>query len=270
MPRPFLKWLGKRADKGIESVTTQHIREFRDSLRAGRTARTCNHYTKDISSIFGAAITEGLIPTNPVSPLKSLPLTDSSERHPFSNDEVQQLVKMAPSDDWRGVILLGAYTGLRLGDCAGLTWGNVDLNACTLTVIPKKTQRKGIEVRIPLASPLRDFLEDHPIADDPKAPVFPSLSEMPVSGNSGLSVTFGEVMECAGVSRGKKRQSGMHERSFHALRHTFTSWLANAGVPPELRQAMTGHLDDGSHKLYTHHDLSSLQSAIGLLPGLTD
>lgn len=268
--RAFLKWLGKRAKKPLESVTTQHIREFRDSIREGRTARTCNHYVKDISSIFGAAISEGLIQSNPVSPLKALPLTDSSERLPFSNGEVQRLVTKAPSEDWRGVILIGAYTGLRLGDCAGLAWGNVDLNAGTLTIVPKKTKRKGIEVRIPLAAPLRDFLESHPIADDPKAPVFPSLAEVPISGNSGLSIAFGDVMEMAGVSRGEKRQSGMHERSFHALRHTFTSWLANAGVSPELRQAMTGHLDSESHKLYTHHELASLQGAIERLPGMNN
>ena len=269
--RAFLSWLGdKRSEKPLETVTTTHLRQFRDSLREGRTARTVNAYVKDVSSIFGAAVDEGLIPSNPVKPLRALPLTDSVTRSPFSPGEVQRLMTKSPSEDWRGVILLGAYTGLRLGDCAGLTWGNVDLSTTTLTVIPKKTKRKGIEVQIPLAAPLREFLESHPIADDPKVPVFPSLAYVPVSGKKGLSMTFGRLMETAGVSRGEKRQSGMHERCFHALRHTFITWLANAGVSPELRQAMTGHLDSESHKLYTHHELTSLRGAIDRLPGLTD
>ena len=143
------------------------------------------------------------------------------------------------------MILIGAYTGLRLEDCAGLLWGNVDLNEATLTIIPAKTQRKGIEVRIPLAAPLLEFLESHPIADDPDAPVFPSLAGRSSSGRRGLSWSFGEIMDHANVSRGKKLQDGKHEMSFHCLRHTFTSWLTNAGVSPELRQAMTGHLDSG-------------------------
>ncbi len=259
--RSFLSWLGPRADKPLETVTTTHLRQYRSSLREGRTARTCNAYVKDVSSIFGAAVDEGLILSNPAKPLKALPLTDSTDRLPFTPREVQRLIEGAPSDDWRGVIITGVYTGLRLGDCAGIAWGNVDLSAGTLTVVPKKTQRKRVEVRIPLATPLREFLESHPIADDPKAPVFPSLHEIPVSGNSGLSIAFGRIMDTADVSRGERHASGMHQRGFHALRHTFTSWLANAGVAPELRQAMTGHLDSDAHKLYTHHELATLGGA---------
>jgi integrase len=269
--RAFLGWLGKkRSEKPLESVTTTHLRQFRDSIREGRVSSTVNGMVKDISSIFGAAVDEGLIQANPAKPLKPLPTTDSATRSPFSPGEVRRMMAKAPSQDWKGAILLGAYTGLRLGDCARITWGKVDLAAATLTIIPTKTKRKGIEVKIPLAAPLREFLESHPIADDPKSPVFPSLADIAVSGKKGLSMTFGRLMDAAGVSRGEKRQSGMHERGFHALRHTFTSWLANAGVAPEVRQAMTGHLDSDSHKLYTHHELARLQGAIERLPELND
>ncbi|MDA7644678.1 MAG: site-specific integrase [Verrucomicrobiales bacterium] len=267
--RAFLSWLGEqRSQKPLEAVTTTHFRQFRDSLREGRAARTVNAYMKDVSSIFGAAVDEGLIPNNPVKPLKALPVTDSVTRSPFLPEEVNRLISKAPSEDWRGIILLGAHTGLRIGDCAGITWGNVDLSMGTLTIIPKKTQRKGVEVRIPLAAPLREFLESHPIADDPKTPVFPSLACLSVSGKKGLSMTFGRFMESTGVSRGEKHQSGMHARGFHNFRRTFISWLTNAGVAHEVREAMTGHLDSETHKLYTHHELTSLQRAIECLPGL--
>ncbi|MEM7385838.1 MAG: tyrosine-type recombinase/integrase [Verrucomicrobiota bacterium] len=268
--RSFISWLGEMADKPLTSVSTTHLRQYRDTLREGRTARTCNAYLKDVSSIFGAAVDEGLISSNPVKPLKPLPLTDSTERTPFTPGEVERLVRAAPSDDWKGVTLLGAYTGLRLGDCSSLKWGNVDLAAGTLTLIPKKTKRKRVEVKIPLAGPLREFFEHHPIADDPDIPIFPTLYGIPVSGKTGLSIAFGKIMDSAEVSRGQKHASGMHDRGFHALRHTFTSWLANAGVSSELREAMTGHLDSESHKLYTHHEIAALENAINKLPGLSE
>lgn len=268
--RAFLSWLGdERSEKPLEAVTTTNLRQFRDHMKKGRVSSTVNGIVKDVGSIFASAVDEGLIQASPVKPLKALPTTDSATRSPFSAGEVRRLIAEAPSEDWRGVILVGAYTGLRLGDCVGIIWGNVDLSTAILMLIPKKTRSKRIEVKIPLAAPLREFLESHPIADDPKAPVFPSLADMRVSGKKGLSMTFGRLMEAAGVSRGEKRASGMHERGFHALRHTFTSWLANAGVSPEIRQAMTGHLDNESHKLYTHHELTSLQGAIERLPELT-
>ena len=44
--------------------------------------------------------------------------------------------------------------------------------------------------------------------------------------------------------------------SFHSLRHSFTSAMANANVPAEIRQKLTGHADSKSHATYTHHELA--------------
>jgi integrase len=54
--------------------------------------------------------------------------------------------------------------------------------------------------------------------------------------------------------------------SFHSLRHSFTSILANAGVPEELRMALTGHKERAVHQRYTHRELQRLADAIGMLP----
>ena len=50
----------------------------------------------------------------------------------------------------------------------------------------------------------------------------------------------------------------------------FAMPAANAGVAAELRQAMTGHLDSDSHKLYTHHNFETLRTAVDRLPGLSE
>ena len=57
-------------------------------------------------------------------------------------------------------------------------------------------------------------------------------------------------------------------RTFHALRHSFTSALANAGVAPELRMKLTGHETEAIHRVYTHHELQPLKDAMAKLPGL--
>ncbi len=56
--------------------------------------------------------------------------------------------------------------------------------------------------------------------------------------------------------------------SFRSLRHTFTSALANAGIPAEMRQKLTGHADAGMHQKYTHLELQPLKQAIATLPSL--
>lgn len=264
----FVEWLGPRADVPLDAIAATEIRKFRDSLREGRTKKTVNDYVRCIGAMYRAAIREGVTVGNPVDAIEFLPQTDSVSRKPFTVGEVQRLVAAAPTPDWKGLILVGAYAGLRLSDAAKLKWKDVDLALGAITTIPRKTRKKGLEIRIPLAKPLREFFERHPISDDPEAAVFPSLADALIAGKKGLSAQFSQLMESAGVSKGAKGKNGHHERSFHSLRHSFVSWMANSGIHPELRQALSGHSSSAVHQLYTKFEFSSLQGAVDRLPGL--
>jgi integrase len=56
--------------------------------------------------------------------------------------------------------------------------------------------------------------------------------------------------------------------SFHSLRHTCISAMANAGVDQELRMEIVGQETDAIHKGYTHHERERLRSAISAIPGI--
>ena len=60
------------------------------------------------------------------------------------------------------------------------------------------------------------------------------------------------------------------KRTFHALRHSFTSALANANVAPELRMKLTGHTSEAAHRGYSQHDLAVLRKAVLKMPGFTE
>jgi integrase len=135
-------------------------------------------------------------------------------------------------------------------------------------------------VRIPIQPDLLAFFEGVPIhSDKPDAPVFPMLAKTPVNGATGLSETFTRIMLAAGVDRGKPSRVLKEgeskgkgritwEKGFHSLRHTFTSWLRNAGVSEEDRMALTGHSTRESHAIYSHHDEAALREAVAKLPSL--
>lgn len=274
--KAFNDWLGARADKPLESLMVADVRLFRENLKeAGRTAKTAQHYVRDIGSAFRTAVREGLLIHNPASGLDPLDTSDSTVRSPFTSAELFRLLLHAPSADWRGVILCGIFAGLRLGDAAKLKWSSVDLTEGTLRLIPSKTKRKRKEILVPLHADLRTFLEEHPSADDPDSPVFPSLAKRSVSGKRGLSMSFVGIMEKANVSRGKarvaeKESAGRttHERGFHSLRHTYVSALANAEVETDVRKKLAGHTDDESHAIYSHHEVKTLAAAINKLPSI--
>lgn len=277
----FREWLGPaRCNKPLESVTPQHVREWRESLQdAGRAGKTVLAYVKDLGGVYRAAIREGLVSFNPCTALEAIDTSDSMERQPFTLEEVAELLKAATSDEWRGLILVAAFTGLRLGDASKLSWASVDLAGKKITVVPSKTKKKKREVQIPIQPDLLAYLESVPIhSDKPDAPVFEKLSQTRIGDRTGLSQTFNSIMKAAGVDRGKasrtveEGKAGVgrvtYERGFHSLRHTFTSWLRNAGVSEEDRMALTGHSTRESHQIYSHADEKAGRDAIAKLPTL--
>jgi integrase len=66
----------------------------------------------------------------------------------------------------------------------------------------------------------------------------------------------------------KTSKNKFSTKSFHGLRHSFTSQLANSGVSAELRMKLTGHSSPETHRVYTHHELETLSRAIQTLPRL--
>ncbi|MBX3743652.1 MAG: tyrosine-type recombinase/integrase [Akkermansiaceae bacterium] len=272
----FKAHLGSRATQRLETITSGDIQKFRDKLHSeGRSAKTSNGYLKDIRSCITSAVKEGLLPRNPASTVSVLSEEDSVSREPFTIEEVQKLIHAAPSKEWKGLILLGAFGGLRLGDAATLKAGTIDFSKKCITYLPQKTSRKKKVVTVPLSIALEQYFLDYPVPDDPAAPLFPQLAKVSPAGRNGLSLRFGALMTHAGISRAeiKKVKHGagrtQYARSFHSLRHTFNSWLANADVSQEIRMRLTGHSTREINDIYTHTELSALKAAVQNLPAVS-
>jgi integrase len=260
-----------------------------------RTAKTANHYAVDVAGMFRSAMREGLLLASPCAALERLPEDDSTEREVFTVAEVGAMVgaagdaawqnemfsggladdatRSARCADWQGMILAGFYSGARLGDCARLTWGNVNLARKTLSFMPSKTSRKKKRLEVPLHPRLVSWLTDREPGTDAE-PLFPALSAVTVGGRHGLSSQFIAIMEHAGIDRRNVRegtkggQRAQHARSFHALRHSLTSTLANADVSEEIRRRIVGHESADVHKNYTHVERETLARAVEKMPSV--
>ena len=212
---------------------------------------------------FTAAVNEGLIQRNPISSIRHL-LDVTVEKGVFTPEQIIKLLEGADSD-WRGLILAGYFTGARLGDLARLTWQSIDLDERSIEFTQKKT---GAKIKVPIHSELLDYLLSRSVPDDGRRPVFPTLFNKPGPGKSGLSMSFKRLMARSGIDDGIARQKtgnagrNVSSLSFHSLRHSFTSALANAGVPADVRQKLTGHADAKSHQIYSHHEFATVADAI--------
>ncbi len=263
----FLKSLGKRASKNLTSLTAADVERFLDYRTAkGLASKTVSVDVKIIRGALNTARRQGLIPTNPAEAVE-LPEVESMERGTFNAGEVKLLLDTAKGE-WKTIILLAYFTGARLSDCARMQWEGVDLAAGTLTYTQAKT---GAKVTAPLHPDLLEALNKLAGTDKPEVFIMPGLAAQRGSGRRGLSETFKKIMRNAGVDSQTVKGMGnqmFSKRSFHALRHSFTSALANENVPSEVRMKLTGHSTEGEHKKYTHHEMETLRAAIKKIPSL--
>jgi integrase len=269
--RDFLLFLDTRAELRLEGLTTDDFLAYRDHLlRTGRSERTVNQTVRKIlKRPFQAAWQEGILTRNPVAGVRHL-RQKSAEKGTFTPGQITQLLRCAEGD-WPGLILAGYYTGARLGDLARLKWESIDLAERSIAFTQKKT---GAKIKVPIHAELLDYFLSLSVPDDGRKPLFPKLYKMPGPGKSGLSMSFKRLMARAGIEEGIARQKkgdagrNVSRLSFHSLRHSFTSALANAGVPAEVRQKLTGHADAKSHGLYTHHEFEVIRKALSAVARL--
>jgi integrase len=269
----FLAYIGNKADRLLREITQADIRSWRDALkRKGLAAPTVNHAIKILRMPFNAAHDAGHIEINPtknaVRPLRDQ--ARNGEKDVFTPEQIAELIKAAPSEDWKGAILCGYYTGLRLRDVVDLEWSAVDLDRRTIIVTTRKTLTK---VTMPIHLQFHAWLEKQTRGIG-RAPVFPTLAGKSGGGKSGLSMAFKRIMERAKIKGRLLREASGEGRSqsslsFHSLRHSFNSAMANAGVSSEVRQKLTGHASAKMNAQYTHHEIEELRSAVALIPGIS-
>lgn len=263
--REFLKSLGPLAEKPLAAIQPRHVEAFRDVLSGrGRAPASLRLDVKIISGIFAKAVRQGLLAVNPCGSVELNEATGQT-REPFTAAEVKKLLRKA-SRDWKTVIQLGAFAGLRLGDAVNLTWQAVDLKAGMLTVTPQKTSRKGRVLTIPLHPTLASHLKAK--AGAKAGLLAPSLAGRTTGGKTGLSRQFIELMEAAGISRAStkatdKQSRAVSGKSFHSLRHFFNSALLAAGVDEKTRMDLSGHTTATMNRKYSHSELDTLRAAIG-------
>jgi integrase len=128
-------------------------------------------------------------------------------------------------------------------DLARLEWSNVSAG-----FIQFRQGKTGGFVQIPIHPELQACLQQ---TLKSIRFVFPTLSS---KSQVALSHRFASLVERAGIEtvcrqaqgRGRSRRN----LTFHSLRHSFNSMLANAGVSQDVRMRLTGH---ASREVNTHY-----------------
>jgi integrase len=270
--RLFLNHLGARADRALTTLQPRQIEAFRDYL-VGRVApSTVNKALKVLKAAFNNAVKKRQLEFSPAEHVEGIEVA-APERRPFTRGELTALLNAATGDDaeWRTMILVAFYTGLRLGDCANLTWQNVELHTNTIKLQTEKTERYQV---LPIAEPLARHLATL-AGDNPAAPLCPSMH----GKRSGLlSNQFYDVMVKARLAekrdhktknKGRNAKRATGQISFHSLRYNTTSALKNAGINDSVAMDIVGHETAAVSRNYTRIDDATKRAAVAKLPDIT-
>jgi len=272
----FLKWLGSRAELGLAHLSSADVGKFRDALAKKYSPVSVNVARACIRAALYDAFRDGLVDVNEAARVPKLDeqTKGRQKRRAFTEDELRRILAVA-DNEWRGMVLVGAYGGLRLGDVSLLCWRNVDLANRELHFTSEKT---GREMVIPVASPFHAYLLEIASNDDPDAPLFPRAFELRSRKKSGLSNKFYRLMTRAGVVErrsNKKKGSGRNVArqsgglGFHCLRHYCTTALKTSGASDVVAREIIGHESAAVSRTYSHIDTPTLRAAIDKLPDLT-
>jgi integrase len=235
-------------DRPMSSIRTSNIQALTKRLSDQLAPSTAGVVHRIVSSVFRAAVRDRVIAYSPCDGIKP-PKVTKTRVEPLSTEVVLALADAVP-DRYRALVILAAGTGMRQGECFGLTMDrinflrrivHVDQQLVTVTgrapfLAPPKT---AASVRsIPLPTVVVDALAAH-LAKYPPTDgfVFVSETERPIHRTA-----FGRMW--------RRAAPGTH---FHELRHYYASLLIRHGESVKVVQARLGHasasetLDTYSH-----------------------
>src|SRR5260370_4441997 len=152
----------------------QDVVAFRNSLITQVSAKTENHDLKALKMLFKSARGDNVV-ADPTEFVETVRRERAAKiKRPFTLPELRSALDLA-SDEWRSMILFGLYSGQRLGDIATLRWNNIDLGHGELRFSTLKTGKTMI---LPLAEPLRKYIESLSTPGDPSAPLHPKAFDL--------------------------------------------------------------------------------------------
>jgi integrase len=211
-------------------------------------------------------VEEGLLPPAAVIKLR-LAKVQGSSTYCYTPAEVRAVVAHCRAREGLGwladVVVALATTGLRIGELAGLRWGDVDLDRGLLTLTD--TTRRGRKSRrhearttkshrdrtLPVHPSLREVLDRLPQRADGR--MFHGPRQGLLKPDTVRNVLKRDVLPAlAGQFPAGEGAAGIRAGRPHGFRHYFCSMAADAGVPEQRLMSWLGHRDSAMIRLYYH------------------
>lgn len=276
----------------LVEITRMRVKEWAQELAATPTGREDDYgepvmlspssVLKIVSLLSGgltAAVDEGILPANPAARLKLPPPAQAVERF-LTHDEYLSVRAHLPTMFDQLIADFLVYTGVRFGELAGAHWDRVDAGSGVFRVV---------EVWDPVSQRVKPYTKAKKIRDVPvDAGLVTELAGLARGDRCGRSHTSGQCRSGL-VFTGLRRHGPVNVNSWntkiwspavadaglshcrvHDLRHTYASWLLQAGKTLAEVGALLGHESPTTTARYAHLARGAVhQSVLAALPSRT-
>lgn len=124
----------------LSRLTRPVVEAFRDELVKTRSRAMAAKGVRALASIVAEAQRRGLVSMNAASDVKvSRPSRDKTRVEIPTRSDIRALLEAA-DPDFKPMLLMAVFTGLRASELRGLRWSDIDLKGATLTVSQRVDQ----------------------------------------------------------------------------------------------------------------------------------
>jgi integrase len=240
------KWIKPRwGNVPLSKITHADVAEWVSEIRLS--AASVRYVHRVMFLILELAVREGRISRNPAAAVR-LPKIAKAEKQFLSREEVFRLADAAAQypipeigEQYRALVLVLAFCGLRWGEAAGLRVGRVDLLRRRLTVAETLSEVNGHLVsgtpkshaarQVPIPNFLVDMLAEVIFEKSPDDLVFTTWRGKPLRNLNFRRDVFDRAAA----------DSNLSHLTPHELRHTAASLAVSAGANVKAVQRMLGH-----------------------------
>jgi integrase len=254
----YRKWLDQRRIKKSKKSPNGHP----------LTENTKRKQMDNAKVFFNGAIRRGLIADNPFKHQVSTSEVNRKRDYHLMRQDTDRIIEVCPDAQWRLLVALWRYAGLRKMEVFQLTWGDVLWDQGKMRVhAPKTKHHEGKELRYVPLRDIRQYLQEAYQAALP-AGTLSLPADTPIitrftATNSNLDKPFKSILHRAGLVPWPKLFQNMRASCETAwldeghVAHVVAAWI---GHSVKVQRDSYAQLTDGHFEKFNNHPVTKAKS----------
>ena len=255
----------------FEQIKPAHIEQFMKG-KSNLSKSAQQHIKIALGAIFETAIDNGFCVLNPCRKISIKKDKDVTPKV-FTKSQIADLLEIAPTVEYGYLIELLLYTGMRIGEAAGLQWRDVNREDYVITIKHSVARKNGGGYYL---KPTKSGKERYIGINDKLAAL---LDRMPHRGiyvlaksdfeywdTFQLTQQYHHAFDAINAVLKERGRKPVEYLSPHKCRHTYATYLLKGGANLREVQQLLGHSSVGVTEIYTHVDTEDIKSSVAKLP----